>query len=63
MPGERFASADDLIIALENAEKLIAMVADGATSVYGFGGLKTEEKIQPKSDDINIKILLFFLTF
>jgi len=54
LPGERFASADDLITALENAEKHIAMVADGATSVYGFGNLAAEERVQPKSDDIII---------
>ena len=57
MPGERFASADELINALENAEKHIAMVADGATSVYGFREIYAEDKLQPKSDDINISSL------
>ncbi|MBR5229184.1 MAG: Stk1 family PASTA domain-containing Ser/Thr kinase [Firmicutes bacterium] len=54
IPGERFASADELITALENAENQIAMVADGATSVYGFANLMSDEKLQPKSEDVNV---------
>ncbi len=50
VPGDRFATAEDLVAALTNAENHIAMVAEGATSVYGIRDFYVEEKSDESRD-------------
>lgn len=54
-PGERFASADELISALKDAEEGIAIASRSATSVYGINkNFYGSERSDSRDGDINV---------